>query len=228
VSAVVAPVWREIAAVPLEPDRDDARTLLLDELSKVEYAQALPSWFDRAAQWVIDWFMGVRVGEGEGVPFGLLIAGLVIIALAVASGLLIYGLPRWQTRSSANDDLFGENDTRSARELRRDASAAASRSDFAHAIADQYRALARALDERTVVALVPGTTAHLVARQASTAFPEATDALEAAAGLFDGVRYLDHPGDHAGYELVRALDERLAATSPALSDDAPRALVAPQ
>ena len=209
------PTARMLTA-PLEPDADEARDLLLDELAKLEYAQAQPTWFDLLTQSIIEWFASLQFGGTGGLPLGVLIAGAVLIALAVIAALLIYGLPRWRRRSQVLDDLFGVSDARTARELRRDAAAAAARDDWRTAIADRYRAIARSLDERTLVALLPGTTAHAVARQAARAFPDAGSELEAAADLFDGVRYLAHEGDRAGYERLRELDDRLDRATPLL------------
>ncbi|GAA1689573.1 hypothetical protein GCM10009792_07100 [Microcella alkalica] len=205
-----------VVTAPLEPDADGARDLLLDELAKLEYAQAQPTWFDLLTQSIIEWFANLEFGGTGGLPLGVLLVGGVLIALAVIAALIIYGLPRWRRRSRAGDDLFGESDARSARELRRNAAAAAARDDWHTAIADRYRAIARSLDERTLVALLPGTTAHAVARQAARAFPDAGADLEAAADLFDGVRYLAHDGDRDGYERVRALDDRLVGATPLL------------
>jgi hypothetical protein len=208
-----------LTAAPLEPDADEARDLLLDELSKLEYAQAQPTWFDLLTQAIVEWFAGLQFGGGTGFPLGALLVGLALVVAAVVVALLVYGLPRWRRRSRLATDLFGEQDGRTARELRRDAAAAAARNDWSAAIADRYRAIARSLDERTLVALLPGTTAHAVARQGARAFPDAAGDLEGAADLFDGVRYLDHEGTREGYESIRALDDRLAAAAPALSDD---------
>lgn len=210
-----------LLTAPLEPDADTARDLLLDELSKIEYAQAQPTWFDLLTQAIVEWFSSLRFGGGGGFPLGVVVVLLGIVIAAVLVALLIYGLPRWRRRSRVSDDLFGERDARTAREIRQDAAAAAARGDWSSAIADRYRAIARSLDERTLAALLPGTTAHAVARQGARAFPDAGTELEAAADLFDGVRYLDHPGDQAGYELVRALDDRLVSTAPVLEDRAP-------
>lgn len=213
-----------LVTAPLEPDADEARELLLDELSKLEYAQAQPTWFDLLTQAIVEWFAGLQFGGGAGFPLGALLVALALVIAAVLVALLVYGLPRWRRRSSLAPDLFGEQDGRTARELRRDAAAAAARNDWAAAIADRYRAIARSLDERTLVALLPGTTAHAVARQGARAFPDAASELEAAADLFDGVRYLDHEGTREGYESVRALDDRLAAATPVLADNASSAL----
>lgn len=210
-AALVASVTR----VPVEPDAPDARELLLDELSDPAYAEAQPTWFDLLSRAIADWFGSLRLAEGEGVPALALVIGALLLAGAVAAALLIYGVPRWRARSRVSGELLGEHDRRTARQLRRDADRAASAGDWPRAIADRYRAIARALDERTIVPALPGTTAHGFARAAGRLFDEHAAELEAAADRFDGVRYLDHPGSADDYALVRALDERLdAAPSP--------------
>lgn len=214
--------------VPVKPDAPDARELLLDELSDPAYAESQPTWFDLVTQAVIDWFSSLRLGGGDGPPALALVIGAIIIALAIAAALIVYGLPRWRARSRLSPDLFGERDRRTARELRRDAERAAAAGDWPRAIAERYRAIARALDERTIVTALPGTTAHGFARAAARQFPEHAGELSAAADRFDGVRYLDRPGSADDYALVRDLDVAIDAapsplpTLPELSGALPR------
>ena len=197
--------------VPVEPDAPDARDLLLDELSDPAYAESQPTWFDLIAQSVLDWFGSLRPGEGGGPPALGLVIGAIVLAAAIAAAILVYGLPRWRSRSRLATELLGERDRRTARQLRRDAERAAAAGDWPRAIAERYRAIARALDERTIVTALPGTTAHGFARAAARQFPENGSQLEAAADRFDGVRYLDRPGTAADYTLVRELDEAIDA-----------------
>lgn len=198
--------------VPVEPDAPDARELLLNELSDPAYAESQPTWFDLVTQAVLDWFGSLRLAEGEGPPALALVIGAVVLAAAIIAAIVIYGVPRWRTRSRRTvGDLLGENDRRTARQLRRDAERAAATGDWQLAIADRYRAIARALDERTIVTALPGTTAHGFARAAARQFPEHGTQLEAAADRFDGVRYLDRPGTADDYALVRTLDEAIDA-----------------
>ncbi len=196
---------------PVEPDAPDARELLLDELSDPAYAESQPTWFDLVAQSVIDWFSSLRLAEGEGPPALALVIGGIVLAAAIAAALIVYGLPRWRSRSRLSGELLGERDRRTARQLRRDAERAATAGDWPRAIAERYRAIARALDERTIVSALPGTTAHGFARAAARQFPELGGQLEAAADRFDGVRYLDRPGTADDYALVRGLDETIDA-----------------
>ena len=196
---------------PVEPDAPDARELLLDELSDPAYAESQPTWFDLVAHSVIDWFSSLRLAEGEGPPALALVIGGIVLAAAIAAALIVYGLPRWRNRSRIAGELLGERDRRTARQLRRDAERAAAAGDWPRAIAERYRAIARALDERTIVTALPGMTAHGFARAAARQFPELSGRLEAAADRFDGVRYLDRPGTADDYALVRGLDETIDA-----------------
>jgi type II secretory pathway pseudopilin PulG len=201
--------------VPVEPDADDARELLLDELSDPAYAESQPTWFDLLSQAVLDWLANLRFGEGGAFSPLVLVILLVLGVIAVLTAILIYGLPRWRQRSRLDDELFGERDRRTARQLRRDAERAASAGDWAAAIAERYRAIARSLDERTIVTTLPGTTAHGFAAAAGRQFAEHASALQRAADRFDEVRYLGRSGDAEGYRFVRELDEAIErAPSP--------------
>ena len=201
--------------VPVEPDAPDARELLLDELSDPAYAESQPTWFDLLSQAVLDWIANLRFGEGGAFSPVVLVILLVLVVAAVLTAILIYGLPRWRRRSALSDELFGERDRRTARQLRRDAERAASAGDWATAIAERFRAIARSLDERTIVVTLPGTTGHGFASAAGRQFGEHAATLQLAADRFDEVRYLGQTGDASGYALVRELDEAIErAPSP--------------
>src|SRR5690606_15421147 len=107
---------------------------------------------------------------------------------------------------------------RTAAELRAAARAAAGRGDWATAIAEQYRAIARGLAERELVHSLPGTTAREFAVLAGGVFPEEAAALRIAADAFDGVRYLGRPGDRDRFDAVTALEGRLRAARPTLPE----------
>jgi hypothetical protein len=201
--------------IPVEPGRDEARDWLLGELSKPEYQAARPTWFDLVSKAVGDWFASLRVPDGSGlgalVP---LIVVLVIVGLIVVA-FLVFGRPRLNRRSRVEPGaLFGDDDTRSAEELRRSAQRAAAAGDFDTAVEESFRALARALTERTVVFTAPGTTAQDFAGRAGRAFPAEQPELRAGAVLFDGVRYLGEPGTREAYERIVTLDRRLTGRRP--------------
>ena len=204
-----------IGDVPVDPDAPDARELLITELAKPEYQAAKPTLFDIIAKAFWDWLNSLTIGTGPGgAPLGLLLL-LVIVLVVVGIAFLVFGLPRLNRRSAVAGELFGENDERDAGAIRRDARRAADAGDWATAIAEQFRAIARSLGERTVVTVSPGTTAHDFASRAGVSFPDAGADLRSAAEAFDSVRYLGGLGSRADWESIVDLDGRLERARPA-------------
>ncbi len=104
--------------VPVDPPPPDARNWLIDELSKPQYQAAKPTLFDEIAKAVGDWLNSLQVGDLEGPP---VVGYAVIIALVIAGlvvAFVIFGLPRLNRRSSVAGVLFGDNDVRSAADMR--------------------------------------------------------------------------------------------------------------
>ena len=203
-----------ILSIPVDPDRPGARRLLADELAKQEYQAAKPTWFDQLLGGIGDWLDSLQFGGSQGPPaFGMLVL-LVVVGLLLIIAFLVFGLPRLNRRSSVTGSLFGEDDARTAAQIRSAGEAAAARGDFAVAIAEMYRSIARGLAERTVLSTSPGTTAHDFATRASTVFPTRTDELAASASAFDDVRYLGGAGTREQYELVERLERALRTAKP--------------
>jgi len=203
-----------ILSIPVDPDRPGARRLLADELAKQEYQAAKPTWFDQLLGGIGDWLDSLQFGGSQGPPaFGMLVL-LVVVGLLLIIAFLVFGLPRLNRRSSVTGSLFGEDDARTAAQIRSAGEAAAARGDYAVAIAEMYRSIARGLDERTVLSTSPGTTAHDFATRASTVFPTRTDELAASASAFDDVRYLGGAGTREQYELVERLERALRTAKP--------------
>lgn len=209
------------ATVPVEPDGAQAREWARTELADPAYDITEPTGFDRFARAVGDVLAALFSGEAPAAigPWAAAIAGLIAIGVIVAA-VLVWGRPRRLARGTADAALFGDDEHRTAAALRADADAAAQREAWNDAIAQRFRALARGLDERTLVALAPGSTAHGFARAATAAFPGEHAALDAAAATFDDVRYLRRPGSAEAYRAIAALDDRLATTRPALAEAA--------
>jgi hypothetical protein len=204
--------------IPLVPDPDEARSWLEDELAKPAYAEAQPTWFDQMAKAISDFISSIlnpQIGPGGGMVVAAII-GVLIVAIIVAA-VIVWGVPRARatSRLTADDLLFGEEETRTAAELRRAARQAAAASDWDEAVILRFRALARGLSERGAVRLGPGATVHAFAAQAAAAFPGEVTELNIAADLFDAVRYLRQPGTADAFERITGTDERLERTRPA-------------
>lgn len=202
--------------VPVEPDADEARDLVLQELSKREYLEAQPTWFDRLASGFLEWLGSLEFDAGAGTQqFGLLLVALLVVGLLVAA-FFIFGRPALARRSRVSGELFGEHDDRDSAAIRRAAQRSAADERWADATTDMFRAIARGLAERTVVSTLPGTTAQHFSAKAARAFPSSAGELAAAADDFDEVRYLQHEGTRAQYERVAALEEALRTQTPRL------------
>ena len=204
--------------VPVVPDAPEARDWLLEELSKPEYAAARPSLFDVLSQEFFAWLMRL-FQPGASVPLDWLpVAIVVVVVAALVVALLIWGIPRVNRKSTPSSALFGDDDRRTAAELRSAAARAASAGDWTTAALEQFRGVARGLAERTIVLVSPGTTAHDFARRAASAFPAQSDDLAVAADGFDRVRYLSQDGTPQQYERLRALDGTLQKQAPVSSE----------
>jgi hypothetical protein len=209
-------------AIPVDPDSPEAQRWLIEELAKSPYQTARPSWLDQLAKTITDWITSLVNGlgsvqvPGAGTALNLVVGAMVIVLLVIA--FLVFGLPRLNRRSAVTGELFGEDDARDAASLRRDAERAAESGDYTTAITELFRALARRLDERTLVSFFPGSTARDVAVRAGQVFPDAAGPLLDAARAFDGVRYLDAVGTASQWERLVALERELRSARPAHDD----------
>ena len=202
--------------VPVDPSSPQAQDWLRNELAKPEYQAARPTWLDVASKTVQDWLFSLFSSPKGAAGTVLLLVVVLLIAALIVGAFVIYGLPRLNRRAaSGRRALFGSDDTRSADELRRSAADAARESDWSLAIEEQFRAIAAALDERTLVEVRPGTTATEFAARAAQAAAALATELRQAARTFDEVRYLDRPGSEAGYQQLVALDAQLQRVRPA-------------
>ncbi|MDQ4215412.1 DUF4129 domain-containing protein [Microbacterium sp. ASV81] len=205
-----------LSAIPLIPDGDSARRLAEQELAKAEYRAAEPTLIDEWARAIVDFLRNLFTPQHavDLGPWAAIVIAIVLAAVLLAV-LVIWGRPRRSRARSAASVLLGAVDDRTAAQLRVEAARAAREEDWAGAIVLRYRAIARALMERDLIAPAPGATAQTIAREAAAPFPAEAEALHAAAVAFDDVRYLGHPGDADLYRTVADTDERLRDQRPA-------------
>ncbi|MBS1697951.1 MAG: DUF4129 domain-containing protein [Actinobacteria bacterium] len=205
-----------LGAIPLIPDGDTARELAEKELAKPEYQAAKPTLIDQWARAVVDFLIGLFTPQhaaGLG-PWAAIVIGIVLVAALIVV-LLIWGRPRRSRTRAVGSVLLGSADDRSAAQLRADADRAARDEDWAGAIVLRYRAIARSLLERDLIAPAPGATAQTIAREAATPFPGEREALHEAAVAFDEVRYLGRAGTAERYGELACTDEKVRALRPA-------------
>jgi hypothetical protein len=204
------------SAIPIEPDAETARAWLEEELAKDVYTVKPAGWIQQAQEWLANVFERLFNVAGDG---GLLsnpgaIVIVIIIVLVVAALLyLILGPLRRSRRVKSSGAMF-EDDEREATEIRDAAVSAAERGDWTLAVIERFRGLVRAVEERNLVLVVPGMTAHEFSLDVASRLPQQLAALERAAEYFDGVRYGHDVADRSIYEFMVRTDEAIAASRP--------------
>ncbi|NII42245.1 hypothetical protein E9228_002903 [Curtobacterium flaccumfaciens] len=199
-----------------------ARRLLERELAHREYRGAQATWWDRASRSFLDW-LGSLAPDGIGAPgFGrtLLVVAIVVLVAVVVLVVVTRGLPRRRARlrPTAPGGVFDDDDLRSAEAVSAAATAAFRSGDWATAVLEGYRALARGLGERDLVLLVPGATARAIADRAAVPFPQLDDVLRHASDTFDAVRYLGIEADESAARLVLAAGRAVREARPTPTD----------
>jgi hypothetical protein len=201
------------ARPPVDPDRQEARKWAVDELSKPVYRDAQPDWLADLWRQFLDWLRSLNTGEtgidsGVAVPvIGVTVA--VLIALAV-----ILARPRLNARRRPVGDVVDTDPFITPAEYRRRAEAAAGRSDWRTAVVEQFRAIVRSAEDRTVIDPLPGRTADEVAGQLAGAFGIYAAELRQAAGLFDAIRYGSAEASARDHNGMIALDQLLESGKP--------------
>ncbi|MGH3392784.1 MAG: DUF4129 domain-containing protein [Actinomadura sp.] len=202
----------------LEPiGRDDARELARRELEKPIYHRDEPSLVERMLQRISEW-LG-RLSETASDPSrggsgGGWLAWVVILVLLVA---VIVAIAWWvrvrQNVRSARGALL-EDAPSTAKAHRSEAERLAAAGEWAAAIRERLRAIARDLEERAILDPRPGRTADELAAEAAPALPDLAAELRTGALIFDDVWYGDRPATREGYDLLTRLEERVRKAQP--------------
>ena len=209
-----------ILDVPVDPDDEQARRWLEDELARGDeqyQPPEAPGWWQDFLDWLERLLSGADAPETPtpafetGQAVGIVVAVILVVAILVVA-FAIFGLPRLRKRSKVTGDLFGEHDDRSALQLRTVAQRAADAGDYTSAVVELFRSLARDLAERGIVVTFPGTTARDFARRTGLVFPATADRLAEAAAVFDDLRYLGGVGTLTQWQRMSALDSDLRAS----------------
>ncbi|SFN84125.1 protein of unknown function [Actinomadura madurae] len=197
--------------------RDEAREMARRELEKQVYQRDKPSWLERAWDDFTEWLRELTSrapdpqGQGDGGGW-LSIAIMVVIAL-IAVALIVWLMRGRRNPRSRKDPLLEDGPSRAV-DHRDAAERYAEAGQWAEAIRERLRAIARDLEERAVLAARPGRTADELAAEAGEAVPDLAEDLGAGVRIFDDVWYGDRPGTPEGYARMTELDERLRAARP--------------
>lgn len=217
------PVFTEPVLGSLDPvGRDEAREAARRELEKQVYRRDEPSWIERVwddfSEWLQDLLSRSPGPESQGSGSGLVSVIVIIIVLAVAVGLVVWLMWGRRNPRSRRDALL-EDEPSTALGHREAAERHAAAGEWARAVRERLRAIARDLEERAVLSARPGRTADELAEEAGEAVPELAGDLRAGVRIFDDVWYGDRPGTAEGYARLKDLDERLQAARPRPLED---------
>ncbi len=197
--------------------RDQARELARRELEKQIYHRDDPSVVERILDKINDWIDSLTRtvnGAGQGSSSGgwiALIVVLVLLVLVMVAIMWRLGAVRGEAarrRTLLSDEPMTAKDYRAAAEQH------AAAGEWAEAIRERLRAVARDLEERVILDPRPGRTADELAAEAGAALPDVAEELTAAVMVFDEVWYGDRPGTADGYAQLTRLDERVQAAKP--------------
>lgn len=203
-----------VTAVPVRPDRDQARSWAAEELARREYREGEPGLVARALNWLAEQLSAIETPNVAGARVWLIVlAALLLIAVGVA--LRYAGSPLYRSSSGRAKDGVFTMQVRTAADHREAADRAAQSGVWTTAVLERFRCIVRELEERAVLGPQPGRTADEAAREAGTWLPELAGELAAAATLFDDVRYGDRAASESSDRELRALDRRVRAARPA-------------
>lgn len=219
--AILAMLAGVFGDAPVDPDREEARRWLVEELSQQKYQAAKPNWWDLLSKAVLDWLSSLSLGNAGFLQGPFLLLVVLVIAGALVGAFFIFGAPKLARRSAVSGALFGLDESRTSEELRAAAQSAAQQGDWALAIEELFRCLARGLAERVLVSTNPGTTALGFAARAGEVFPDHAARLQSNARSFDRVRYLDGSGSEEEYRALVELERDLSRARPPATTPAP-------
>lgn len=198
----------------LDPQPGPARELLRRELAKGRYAGGA-TVLDRVLDWVTRHWRELNDSANHGAST-LSTALTAVLAVAVIA-LLAYVLPRVRhERRADGPGAVLEDPTLTAQDYRARATAALGDGRYDVAVVEGFRAIARAMTDRTLLAGGAGQTAHEMGASLAAAFRSHAVELSAAADLFDAVRYGHASAGHEQAEAVLTLDADLAGARPDL------------
>jgi hypothetical protein len=200
-----------LAAGPPPVTRDGAQKSARHELAKPPYHRNDPTWFDKVLSWLWRHAIDLVSRASHHAPGHGLGLGLVLILIAVAVVAIVMRVGPLRRPTSAREPVFGDTD-RAAVDYRRQAAEYAASSQWALAVRERLRAIARELEERGILEPRPGRTADELRREASAQLPALAERFRDATRTFDAIWYGGVAASAADDELLRSLDQQLTGS----------------
>ncbi|MHC3002934.1 DUF4129 domain-containing protein [Gordonia sp. GN26] len=208
-----------LLAAPLDPGNEQARRWAEDELSKDVYHPPEPSWWDefsdRVWEWIADNILDLFGGSDTIRAVVIVVAILLFAGLAVLVIRRVRRIPRLPKTADTTDAKVVLSGTRAAKELRAEAEDRFAAGDHDGSVIYAVRALARRAIERGLLADEPSLTAHEVATELASRFPDHGVELRSAADLFDAIAYGDRHAAAGPARAVLELERAVSSTQPA-------------
>lgn len=198
---------------PLVPDADEARALAEAELAKATYDNS-PTLWDAIVGWFRDVLDLIFRSIGDGGTSTILAITLGVVAVIVIVLLLRIRNTRSVRQRFGASPIFSHDDARSPERIRADAKVAADRGEWGAATIERFRAMIRAMVQRTIILEDQGLTAQEAVRIMQQAFPESASELTMASQIFDDLFYGHRPGDQDTYVAMVELDATIERTTP--------------
>ena len=197
----------------LDPTPAEARAWLEQELHRPNYQ--VP-WLDSVLRWIMDHLRALLDGVSNLAGVSPVITGLMAL---VVIALLAWVLPRVRREPAvaAGDEAVLEDLRITPRTYRDRAAKAFEDGHYDAAVLDGFRAIAKDMSDRTLLADAPGRTAQEVSLALARPFPGHADRLAHAANVFDAVRYGHRSATSEQAAEVQRLDAELVRTRPALT-----------
>lgn len=194
--------------VPVTPDADEARRLLLEETANAIYrvqSNYLADIFTRFFTWLFGLF---DPEAGNSSTLWTSIAILAAVGMLILVGFIARPLMQHFSSNRRHSAVVHEDD-RTAAELERDAANAAAAGDWSAAVLQQFRSMVRVLDERAFLVESPGLTAREAMLATAEHAPTFRRQLLRVGSLFDGVCYGRVNANAANYQELLELGKML-------------------
>ena len=208
----------------LRPDPGPAQDWVRHELAKPEYQ---PSLLERVVRWGVEQ-LGKLLDAAQSVGRLDSVVALALLAALVVGLAVVLARLRREPRNRGADRSVLEDTRTTAAQYRARAGRAFTEERWDDAVLDGMRAVAVGLVERALIDDLPSATAHEVSATAATVFPTEQGRLDAAARLFDDVRYGDRRATRAGASELLELERALRSLRPDSTGSAGPVLAVPR
>ncbi|MGO3312202.1 MAG: DUF4129 domain-containing protein [Brachybacterium tyrofermentans] len=206
-----------IPAGPPPLDPDEARSRILEELAEAEYDNS-PGFVDWLLGQIEQWYTNLVAGIDGSSAAQAGIAVLLLLALLVVAFLVLRrtGMIR-RSHSLAVAPELDADPVLTAAELREASRSAITSGRFDDGAVLALRSLVRDLDQRTLLDVSAGLTAHEAAERAALSYPDLRGRIQRGATAFDTAAYSPrHATEKQADDLLR-LAEYIADSAPDLT-----------